>query len=166
MVASSLQGYHYIFNKLGAGAVTNPLLDSTMLCVEWVSVLVRGEQLGSSSAAVTVAEEGKIAVAEGTLGAADSVARTSADTDLIPDDQYLCTGLDLYVTHEPDLMTCMALVHSRIRRVYFREINPQYGALSSHYSFHSLRALNHHYRVFRVIPAPAQDSNSSLSKAS
>jgi hypothetical protein len=149
VVSTSLQGFQYTYNKLGAGAVTNPLLDSTMLCVEGVAVLVRGEQLGAPSSSSSV---------ERTF--VDSEAGGADISDLIPDDQYLCTGLDLYVTHEPDLMTCMALVHSRIRRVYFQEVNSEYGALSSHYSFHSLRALNHHYRVFRVVPADATGTGS------
>jgi hypothetical protein len=144
VVSSSFQGFQYTYRKLGAGAVTNPLLDSTMLCVEGVAVLVRGEQLDAPSSSRSLVPAASIDSEAG-----DS---TSSESELIPEDQYLCTGLDLYVTYEPDLMTCMALVHSRIRRVYFREVDPEHGALSSHYSFHSLRALNHHYRVFRVVP--------------
>jgi tRNA(Arg) A34 adenosine deaminase TadA len=52
---------------------------------------------------------------------------------------------------EPDLMSCMALVHSRIRRVIFMHPDPIEGALlSGNGHIHSLKALNHHYRVFRV----------------
>ena len=70
----------------------------------------------------------------------------------IPEDSYLCTGLDLYVTVEPDLMSSMALVHSRIRRVFYRYPSESEGALGTHYNIHSLRSLNHHFRVFKIIP--------------
>jgi hypothetical protein len=74
----------------------------------------------------------------------------SEDGLCIPEDSYLCTGFDLYVTVEPDLMTSMALVHSRIRRVFYRDSCPHLGALGTHYNIHSHRSLNHHFRVFKV----------------
>ena len=70
----------------------------------------------------------------------------------IPEDSYLCTGLDLYVTVEPDLMSSMALVHSRIRRVFYKYPSVSEGALGTHYNIHSLRSLNHHFRVFKIVP--------------
>lgn len=71
--------------------------------------------------------------------------------DVLPENAYLCSGLDLYLTYEPDLMSSMALVHSRIRRVYFKHRDAEAGALiSGRGHIHSLRALNHHYRVFQM----------------
>ena len=44
----------------------------------------------------------------------------SADTgDANEDEQYYANMYDIYVTHEPCAMCCMALVHSRIRRLIF-----------------------------------------------
>lgn len=52
---------------------------------------------------------------------------------------------------EPDLMSAMALVHSRIRRVYFVRRVAAAGALASGWGhIHSLAALNHHYRAFQL----------------
>lgn len=61
---------------------------------------------------------------------------------------YLCTGLDLFVTVEPCIMTAMALVHSRIRRVFYRDSHPQ-GALGSLRILHADPRINHHYPVYR-----------------
>lgn len=67
-------------------------------------------------------------------------------------ENYVCCGLDLYVVREPDIMDSMALVHSRIRHVYYTKPDDCDGGLGSCFNIHSVRSLNHHYRVFHCIP--------------
>ena len=64
-------------------------------------------------------------------------------------EHYLCTGLDLYITCEPCLMCCMALVHSRIRRVFFSRKSSD-GGLSCSTKIQTINALNHSFQVFHV----------------
>lgn len=72
----------------------------------------------------------------------------------LPAGHYLATGLDLFLTTEPNLFSAMALVHSRIRHVYYLHPDPVHGALQSgNGHIHQLRALNHHYRAFRLVPS-------------
>lgn len=65
---------------------------------------------------------------------------------------YLCTGFDMYLTDEPCLMCSMALVHSRVRRIFFKNDNAESGALGggNQLKLHGVKELNHHYQVFRV----------------
>ncbi|KAH9578854.1 Cytidine and deoxycytidylate deaminase domain [Trypanosoma melophagium] len=70
----------------------------------------------------------------------------SSDTDEVP---YLANNIDLFVSHEPCVMCSMALVHSRVRRVFYCFPNPTHGGLGSIFTIHAIPSLNHHFRVFR-----------------
>ncbi|KAF8404037.1 hypothetical protein HHK36_008913 [Tetracentron sinense] len=64
---------------------------------------------------------------------------------------YLCTGFDIYLVWEPCTMCAMALVHQRIKRIFYAFPNPNAGALGSVHRLQGLKSLNHHYAVFRVL---------------
>uniref|UniRef100_A0A1A7YHI9 Adenosine deaminase, tRNA-specific 3 n=1 Tax=Iconisemion striatum TaxID=60296 RepID=A0A1A7YHI9_9TELE len=72
---------------------------------------------------------------------------------------YICTGYDLYVTREPCVMCSMALVHSRIGRVFYGTASAD-GALGTKFKIHSQKDLNHRFEVFRgVLSDQCEDLN-------
>ncbi|GAB9464280.1 Subunit of trna-specific adenosine-34 deaminase [Globisporangium polare] len=73
------------------------------------------------------------------------VAKEEAEAE-----SYLCTDYDVFVDREPCVMCAMALVHSRARRVVFANLNASDGALASAHRLHTIKSLNHHYRVFHL----------------
>ncbi|KAJ2899532.1 tRNA-specific adenosine deaminase subunit tad3 [Coemansia aciculifera] len=68
---------------------------------------------------------------------------------------YLCEGLDVFASREPCVMCTMALVHSRIGRLFFIEASPSSGGISR-YSMHSLKSLNHHFTAFQCHSTTAE----------
>ncbi|XP_041940345.1 probable inactive tRNA-specific adenosine deaminase-like protein 3 [Alosa sapidissima] len=93
-------------------------------------------------------------VPDGQLGedASDSVAQGPADGS-VPEQRgqpYICTGYDLYVTREPCVMCAMALLHSRIGRVFYGTTSRD-GALGTRYKIHAQKELNHHFEVYRGV---------------
>jgi len=71
---------------------------------------------------------------------------------------YLLTGCDVYVSDEPCIMCSMALVHSRVRRVFFNRPSHQ-GACKSLLKMNTISELNHSYQVFQMTSciSPAAD---------
>lgn len=53
----------------------------------------------------------------------------------------------LYVTLEPCPMCLMAIVHSRIRNLYFGAYDSKGGSISLNYNFHTDKRLNHSFSV-------------------
>lgn len=61
---------------------------------------------------------------------------------------YLCTDYEIYLTHEPCIMCCMALLHSRAKTVFFIEKCPG-GGLVSEARLHTMPSINHRFQVFQ-----------------
>ncbi|EOA33394.1 hypothetical protein CARUB_v10020409mg [Capsella rubella] len=64
---------------------------------------------------------------------------------------YLCTGYDIFLLLEPCTMCAMALVHQRIKRIFYAFPNPTAGGLGGVHRLQGEKSLNHHYAVFRVL---------------
>lgn len=70
------------------------------------------------------------------------------DDLVVPSDgPYLCTGYYVYTTHEPCVMCAMALIHSRVKRVFYGARSSN-GGLGTLCKIHTVKDLNHHYEVF------------------
>lgn len=67
-----------------------------------------------------------------------------------PEEAYLLTGCDVYLSHEPCIMCSMALVHSRVGRVFFAMANASKGGLCSLVRLQNVKALNHTFEVYSM----------------
>ena len=57
----------------------------------------------------------------------------------------------------------MALVHSRIGRVFYGCLNPSTGGLGSQYKIHTQQGINHHFEVYsRVLEQQCLDCDAVL----
>jgi tRNA-specific adenosine deaminase 3 len=65
---------------------------------------------------------------------------------------YLLTSLSLFVSHEPCVMCVMALLHSRVREVFYvvpRKRGGGFGAGGEGFAIHGHKGLNHRFEVWR-----------------
>lgn len=81
------------------------------------------------------------------FGARAYVKKEDSDSNT-EDGPYLCTGYEAYILREPCIMCSMALVHARIKRVFFCFDNVLKGGLKSRTKLQTIPSLNHHFEVF------------------
>ncbi|KAG6376943.1 hypothetical protein JVT61DRAFT_977 [Boletus reticuloceps] len=61
--------------------------------------------------------------------------------------QYLLTGLSLFITHEPCVMCTMALLHSRVKEVFYLVPMPRTGGCGGLTCIPSLKGVNHRFSI-------------------
>ncbi|KAL6423370.1 hypothetical protein ACFW04_010168 [Cataglyphis niger] len=64
---------------------------------------------------------------------------------------YLCTGYWVFLLMEPCPMCAMALLHSRVARIFYGAVNQNVGVLGTRAVLHTVPGLNHRYRVWSGI---------------
>ena len=108
-----------------------------------------------SSIAISQAETSTRARAVGValgLQVPDDSAASARKRGKAPETEaYLCTGLDAFVTLEPSPMCAMALLHSRVGRVFYGASDATAGVLGSNGMLHEEKSINHRYRVYRRV---------------
>ena len=135
-----------------------PLAHSTMQLVDQVA----RRQLGEASSHGQVDEliaSGEFASFLKAFDSSSSRVRIARHTS--PDD-YLCTGYELYLSHEPCSMCAMASVHARASRLFY-VFPTRYGYLATRSKLHCLAALNHNYEAFEAAELPHEDDSAQRS---
>ncbi|XP_066595126.1 probable inactive tRNA-specific adenosine deaminase-like protein 3 [Prorops nasuta] len=64
---------------------------------------------------------------------------------------YLCTGYWVFLLREPCPLCAMALLHSRVGRIFYGTSNEQTGILGTKAMLHTVPGLNHRYGVWSGI---------------
>ncbi|KAG9315928.1 hypothetical protein JVU11DRAFT_3579 [Chiua virens] len=96
---------------------------------------------------------------------ADDRTQRSEDPPAGNGAQYLLTGLTLFVTHEPCLMCAMALLHSRVKEVFYLIPMPYTGGCGSLACVPALKGVNHRFSVAIWKEEPDDDWPRSLDTA-
>lgn len=126
----------------------HPLHHAVMVCIDLVA---RSQGGGSYCFDSYTACQFTLPNPKASKKVSDSEARTQP---------YICSLYDLYVTREPCVMCAMALVHSRIGRVFYGSASAN-GALGTKFKIHTRKDLNHHFEVYRgVLSKQCEDLNS------
>eukprot|EP00835_Amoeboradix_gromovi_P005814 NODE_590_length_6345_cov_0.379283.p1 type:complete len:280 gc:universal NODE_590_length_6345_cov_0.379283:1716-2555(+) len=82
-----------------------------------------------------------------------ALAQDEQTADVQDDDRYLATKLDCILLFEPCLMCGMALLHSRIKRIFICAMHPNCGheKAFTDFNLHCQPELNHRFLVYNVL---------------
>jgi len=135
----------------GGGAIYDRNYPETFYCIEEIFTTTKSTV---HSETISAEEDGQ--TSHNHLKRFGSIAQLSSVPKTGP---YLCTGYDVYLSHEPCHMCAMALIHMRTRRVFYREPSRD-GALGTCDKIHTLSGLNHRYEVFQGVLWNCEDDAS------
>lgn len=124
---------------------------------EWMSLALdlarKAEASGDVPVGAVIVNENNQLVSKGynkkekipsPLGHAELMAIHRASKKL---NNWRLSNCTLYVTLEPCAMCAGAIVHARLKKVYFATPDPKSGALGSVFSIHNENKLNHQFEV-------------------
>lgn len=152
----------------------HPLKHAVMVCIDNVAQEQgEGAWTGKPSLLQGTSRDVKSSGGSGAGGEPDSASGPPPLKKPKKSGQYLCTGYDLYTTKEPCVMwvhcrndfyegplhtipppirrCAMALVHSRIGRVFYGTVDEAVGGLGFRYKIHTQQGINHHFDVYRGV---------------
>lgn len=141
-------GYH--------NTAENKVMHATMLAVDNVAKTQDGgawsteEKFDKDNVDLRGLPQKVLEVLKGKIAEVDfgaTIFKGKTDENDSRDGPYLCTGYFIYSTHEPCVMCAMALVHSRVKRVFYGA-SSRNGGLGTLCKVHTVKDLNHHYEVF------------------
>ncbi|KAI4905123.1 hypothetical protein NFI96_003675 [Prochilodus magdalenae] len=129
---------------------THSLHHAVMVCIDLVAYTQGGGayQYEKYPACRSCVSEAQVTTAHDDVSTAGN--HCSSDGAKESGQPYICTGYHLYVTREPCVMCAMALVHSRISRVFYGTASTD-GALGTKYKIHCHKDLNHHFDVYKGV---------------
>ncbi|KAL7865307.1 hypothetical protein SRHO_G00105540 [Serrasalmus rhombeus] len=129
---------------------THPLHHAVMVCIDLVAYTQGGGayEYEKYPACRYSVPESQVTMSHDDLSKEGN--HCSSDKAMENGQLYICTGYELYVTREPCVMCAMALVHSRISRVFYGAASTD-GALGTKYKIHCQKDLNHHFDVYKGV---------------
>lgn len=156
-------------------ASSQKAIASTKSCHGMAALIVKNN--GKTRVTSAVSETATSPLNHAVILAIDQVAnihRDVKDGDKLVDpdlrhfeDDYLCTNYDCYLSQDPCIMCAMALVHSRVKRVFIFNQPPNQRAQECDdeayqlHKLHILPNLNHKYEVWKLSSNSADDNDQS-----